>query len=252
MYSISEAEARSLKAQAMIAEKGRATFSVRLGLVGGHLGAAQLRTIAELADRFGDGTVHLTTRQGVEIPHVPFHRLEELRLALDAAGLKLAAAGRCVRGITACPGGYCACGVIDAQRLAQELHVRVGSRAGLPHKFKIAITGCRNSCVKPMVNDLGIMGVAHGFAVFVGGKVGKQPRWGDRLPMTIPDEATLFQVIDAILDFYVAHGHERERFGTTIDRAGLDRLFEFLPPSVANQPTASSPPASAAGSAVKL
>jgi dissimilatory sulfite reductase (desulfoviridin) alpha/beta subunit len=238
MHSISEAEVRTLKAKAMIAEKGRATFSVRLGVVGGHLGAAQLRAIAELAERFGDGTVHLTTRQGVEIPHVPFEGLEELRGALDEAGLKLAAAGKCVRGITACPGGYCACGVIDTQRLAQELHVRVGSRSGLPHKFKIAITGCRNSCVKPIINDLGIMGVAHGFAVFVGGKVGKQPRWGDRLPMTVPDEAALFQVIDAVLDFYVTYGHERERFGTTLDRTGLDRLIEFLPPPAVDQNTA--------------
>ncbi len=238
MRSLTETKLKALKAKSMIAEKGRATFSVRLGVVGGYLRAAQLRTIGELAERFGDGTVHLTTRQGIEIPHVPFKCLEALRVALDEAGLKLAAAGRCVRGITACPGGYCECGLIDAQRLAQELHVRVGSRSGLPHKFKIAITGCRNSCVMPVVNDIGIMGLAQGFAVFVGGKVGKQPRWGDRLPMTVPDEATLFQVIDAVLDFYVAYGHERERFGMTIDRAGLDRLLEFLPPSVVDESSA--------------
>ena len=85
-----------------------------------------------------------------------------------------------------------------------------------------------------MVNDLGIMGVAHGFAVFVGGKVGKKPRWGDRVPVTVPDEAALFETIEAILDFYVVHGQERERFGTTIDRVGLNRLLDWLPQTPAD------------------
>ena len=244
MQVLSQIEVNMLKGRAMIAEKGRATFSVRVGVVGGHLDSVQLRTIAELAERFGTGTVHLTTRQGLEIPHVPYEQLESLRAALEGAGLRLAAAGRCVRGITACPGDYCACGVIDSQRLAGALYARIGSRQDLPHKLKVAISGCRNSCVKPIVNDLGIMGVAQGFAVFVGGKVGKQPRWGDRLPMTVPDEAQLFEIIDAILDFYCTLGQERERFGTTIDRVGLNRLLEWLPQVNTGSPDAAVAPRS--------
>jgi dissimilatory sulfite reductase (desulfoviridin) alpha/beta subunit len=228
MTPLSHDELQSLKAQAMMAEKGRQQFSVRLSVIGGHVKALQLQAIAQLAERFGDGSVHLTTRQGVEIPHVPFENLEPLRAALEEAGLKLAAAGKCVRGITACPGSYCLHGSIDSQGLAARLHARVGARKGLPHKFKIAVAGCPNGCTKPQENDLGIMGRGKGFTVFVGGKMGKRPRWADPLPLEIAGEEQLLQVVEAVIDWFAAVGTLGERFGATIDRVGLDKLVEHL------------------------
>lgn len=228
MKTISTEELRTLKTQAMMAEKGGERFSVRLSVTGGHVQAAQLHVIAALAERFGDGSVHFTTRQGVEIPHVPYENLAPLRLALAEGGLKLASAGPCVRAIIACPGSSCPRGMIDSQGLAQRLHARVGMRDGLPHKFKIGISGCPNGCTKPKENDLGVMGRGKGFAVFVGGKMGKQPRWGDLLPEEISDEDRLMRIVDAVIDWYAAEGSPRERFGSTIDRVGLDRLIEHL------------------------
>ena len=228
MKSLSREELQSLKADAMMVEKGAERFSVRLRVVGGRFEAAHLKLVGDLAERFGDGHVHLTTRQGVEIPHVPFENLAPLRVALEAAGLKLAAAGRCVRGITACPGSYCLRGLIDCQGIAQRLQSRLGGRAGLPHKFKIGISGCPNGCTKPKENDLGIMGQGKGFAMFVGGKMGKQPRWADLLPLKIADEDRLFRVADAVIDWFAAEGQPGERFGSTIDRVGLDRLVDAL------------------------
>jgi len=229
MITISPEELQSLKAQAMMAEKGKERFSVRLSVIGGRLEGRQFQAIADIAQRFGDGSLHLTTRQGVEIPHVPLENLAPLRAALEAAGLRLAAAGKCVRGITACPGSYCVYGLIDSQGLAQKLHARVGAREGLPHKFKIGIAGCPNGCTKPKENDLGIQGKAAGFTVFVGGKMGKHPRWADMLPIQIQDETHLFKVVEAVIDWYAAEGRPGERFGATIDRAGIERLVQFLP-----------------------
>ncbi len=228
MATLSREQIAELKAQAMMIEKGGERFSVRLSVIGGHLEAAQLRTAADLAERFGAGCVHLTTRQGVEIPHVAFENLAPLRAALDEAGLKLAAAGRCVRGIVACPGTYCMHGAVDSQGLAQRLHARIGTRAGLPHKFKIAIAGCLNGCTKPLENDLGIAGRGRGFTVCVGGKMGKRPRLADVLPLEIQDEARLFQIVDAVIDWFAAEGKPGERFGATIDRVGLDALVQRL------------------------
>ena len=225
---LSHDELQTLKGQAMMAEKDRQRFSVRLGVTGGHLTAGQLQAVARLAERFGDGSVHLTTRQGVEIPHVPFENLEPLRAALDEAGLRLAAMGRCVRGITACPGSYCQHGLIDSQELAVKLHAHVGGRKGLPHKFKIAVAGCRNGCTKPQENDLGIMGGGKGFALFVGGKMGKRPRWADPLPLEIAGEEQLLRIVGSVIDWFAAVGTAGERFGATIDRVGLDKLVEHL------------------------
>ncbi|MGA2061093.1 MAG: hypothetical protein ABSG67_11475 [Thermoguttaceae bacterium] len=228
MKTISPEELKSLKAQAMMAEKGKERFSVRLSVIGGRMEAYQFQAIADLAQRFGDGSLHLTTRQGVEIPHVPPENLTPLRAALEAAGLRLAAAGKCVRGITACPGSYCVYGLIDSQGLAQRLHARVGARVGLPHKFKIGIAGCPNGCTKPKENDLGVQGRPAGFTVFVGGKMGKHPRWADILPIQIQDEEHLFKVVEGVIDWYAAEGRPGERFGATIDRVGMELLAQFI------------------------
>ncbi len=166
--------------------------------------------------------VHLTTRQGVEIPHVPYENLQPLGEALKQAGLRLAPAGKCVRSITACPGTYCKFGLVDTQSLAQRLHAEIGGRGGLPHKFKIGIAGCRNACTKPQENDFGIMGTAKGFVVFVGGKMGKNPRLADQLPFTIATESELLLIIEATLAWYAANGKDGERFGSTIYRRGID------------------------------
>ena len=225
---IAREQIESLKAQAMMAEKGATRFTVRLGVTGGHLKAEQLHAIATMAERFGDGSVHLTTRQGVEIPHVPFENLGPLRTAMEEARLPPAPAGKCVRSIIACPGSYCLHGMVDTQGLAQRLHTRIGARKGLPHKFKVAIAGCVNGCTKPKENDLGILGRKGSFTVLVGGKMGKQPRWADTLPLEICDEDQLFAVVEAVIDWFAAEGQTRERFGATIDRVGLNVLIEHL------------------------
>jgi dissimilatory sulfite reductase (desulfoviridin) alpha/beta subunit len=226
--AIPREQIEALKAQAMMAEKGARRFTVRLGATGGHLGAEQLLAIAAQAKRFGDGSVHLTTRQGLEIPHVPFENLGPLRTAMEEAGLPLAPAGKCVRSITACPGSYCLHGLVDTQGLAQRLHARIGARKGLPHKFKVAIAGCLNGCTEPKENDLGILGRKGAFTVFVGGKMGKQPRWADALSLDIRDEERLFAVVEAVIDWFAAEGQTRERFGATIDRVGINALIEHL------------------------
>jgi dissimilatory sulfite reductase (desulfoviridin) alpha/beta subunit len=221
---------QTLKAQAMIAEKGEERFTVRLSVVGGQLLAGHIQAIAQLAAQFGDGSVHLTTRQGLEIPHVMYENLAPLQAALEAAGVSLAATGNCVRSIIACPGMTCTHGVIDSQGLAQRLHAQFKTRKDLPHKFKIAIAGCVNGCTKPQENDLGIQGNVKGFTVLVGGKMGKQPRWADVLPLDIPDEAALFRVVQAAIDWFAANGNPGERFGSAIDRLGLESLTHACQP----------------------
>ncbi len=228
MNNLSAVELKALKAQAMMVEKGGQHFSVRLSVTGGCLSAAQLHTVVRLAEQFGDRCVHLTTRQGVEIPHVPAENLATMRQALEQAGMELAAMGRCVRGITACPGASCPRGLIDTQELAKQLQARVGGRNTLPHKFKIGISGCPNGCTKPQENDVGIMGRGKRFVVFVGGKMGKSPRWADALPIEVGDADGVLRLVEAAIDWYAAEGREGERFGATIDRVGLERLTEHL------------------------
>jgi dissimilatory sulfite reductase (desulfoviridin) alpha/beta subunit len=136
-------------------------FSLRLRVVGGQLSSAQLEAIGKLATRFGKGYVHMTSRQGVEIPFVPLDAIDEIKAELAKADLQPGACGPRLRTITACQGNtICPSGLIETSDLARELDARYFGRQ-MPHKFKIGITGCTNNCLKAEENDIGIKGALY-------------------------------------------------------------------------------------------
>jgi len=134
------------------------TFSLRLKVVGGNLTAEQLMTIAQMSQKYGDGHVHLTSRQGVEIPFIKLADVEQVKDELLAGGVSTGVCGPRVRTVTACQGSaVCPSGCIDTYNLALELSERYFGRQ-LPHKFKFGVTGCMNNCLKAEENDVGIKG----------------------------------------------------------------------------------------------
>ena len=133
-------------------------FSMRLKSVGGHFTAQQLGTIQAVAEKFGKGYVHLTSRQGIEIPFIHLDNVEEVKKTLAQGGVAVGVCGPRVRTITACQGSaVCPSGLIDTVKLAGEFDKRYGGRE-LPHKFKFGFTGCRNNCLKAEENDMGVKG----------------------------------------------------------------------------------------------
>lgn len=133
-------------------------FSMRLRVVGGQLQSGQLRAVSEISQKYGQGYVHMTSRQGIEIPFIRLEDIEVVKQELTQAGLQTGACGARVRTITACQGNtVCPSGLIDTTALAGILDERYFAR-DLPHKFKLGITGCRNNCLKAEENDLGIKG----------------------------------------------------------------------------------------------
>jgi dissimilatory sulfite reductase (desulfoviridin) alpha/beta subunit len=135
-------------------------FSLRLRVAGGQFGAAQLRKVSEVAERFGQGYVHFTSRQGLEIPFIALENISAVKAALGEAGISPGACGPQVRTVTACQGSaICPGGLIETSGLAKEIDLRYFG-AELPHKFKIGITGCPNNCLKAEENDLGVKGAA--------------------------------------------------------------------------------------------
>ena len=179
----------TLKKGGFMRQKQKNNFSLRLRVVGGNLTAKQLAKIAEVAENFGDGYVHLTSRQsiakienqsgvddmdaiidcadgimvargdmGVEIPFIKLDDVENVKAALAEGDVEPGVCGPRVRTITACQGqAICPSGCIDTYSLAKELDDRYFAKE-LPHKFKFGITGCQNNCLKSEENDLGIKG----------------------------------------------------------------------------------------------
>lgn len=147
-----------LKKGGFMRQKQKNCFSLRLKVVGGHLEAKQLSVIAEVAEKYGKGYVHLTSRQGVEIPFIKLDDIDDVKAALAKGDCEPGVCGPRVRTVTSCQGkAICPSGCIDTYALAQELSERFFAK-DLPHKFKFGVTGCQNNCLKAEENDIGIKG----------------------------------------------------------------------------------------------
>jgi len=136
-------------------------FNVRVLTVNGRLTTDTHRAIAEAADRFGSGEVALTTRLTMEIQGVKYENIEPLFAFLAEHGLSAGGTGAKVRPVVSCKGTTCQYGLCDTFSLSEKIHTRFYEGyhgVALPHKFKIAVGGCPNNCVKPELNDLGIIG----------------------------------------------------------------------------------------------
>jgi anaerobic sulfite reductase subunit C len=133
-------------------------FAVRLRVAGGNLTLEQLGTIQAVAAKYGQGYIHITTRQGMEIPFIHLSDIDAVREELLSGGVKMGVCGGTVRGIMACQGSHmCPHGRINAKELAEQLDAQFFA-APVPGKFKMAVTGCPRSCAKPQENDFGFEG----------------------------------------------------------------------------------------------
>jgi len=153
-----EVDYKALKNGGFMRQVQKNNFSLRLKVVGGNLTADQLITIAEISKKYGDGHIHLTSRQGVEIPFIKLSDVESVKTELEAGGVNTGVCGPRVRTVTACQGNeICPSGCIDTYPLAVDISRRYFGRE-LPHKFKFGVTGCVNNCLKAEENDIGVKG----------------------------------------------------------------------------------------------
>ncbi|MBQ3103699.1 MAG: (4Fe-4S)-binding protein [Oscillospiraceae bacterium] len=159
--TISADEIKRVKGQGFLNQKGTDLFNGRVITVNGKITADQALVIAEAAKLYGDGTMMFTTRLTVEVSGIHFDNIPAFQEYVAKAGLVTGGTGAMVRPVVSCKATTCQYGLYDAYSLSEKIHERFylgyhGVR--LPHKFKIACGGCPNNCVKPDLNDLGIIG----------------------------------------------------------------------------------------------
>ena len=138
--AITKEQIQSVKGRGFLRNRGTDCFSGRVVSIAGIYSAQDLSALSECANKYGNGKVIFTSRLSAEV--------------VGGTGAK-------VRPITACKGTTCVFGNIDTHSLAKVFHEKfyVGMReVKLPHKFKIGIGGCPNSCMKPSLNDVGVEG----------------------------------------------------------------------------------------------
>ena len=159
--TVSAADEKRVKALGFLSNKGTDNFSGRIITVNGKITARQQRCIADAAEKFGNGIVTYTTRLTVEVQGIPYDKIEDFRAFIAQEGLVTGGTGSLVRPVVSCKGTTCQYGLLDSFGLSEEIHHRFYEgyhTVKLPHKFKIAVGGCPNNCVKPDLNDLGIIG----------------------------------------------------------------------------------------------
>ena len=147
---------------------------IGLSIPVGRLPVAQMRAIADIADRFGSGEVRLTVWQNLLIPNIHTRHLADAERALAAAGLNYKA-GTVLSGTVACTGNQgCRFSATDTKTHAVVLANLIDERFPiLDQPINLHVTGCHHSCAQHYIGDLGLMGVKvggeEGYQVLIGG-----------------------------------------------------------------------------------
>ncbi|MDD6212849.1 MAG: C-GCAxxG-C-C family (seleno)protein, partial [Clostridiales bacterium] len=152
---------KRVKGLGFLHHKGTNKFNGRIITRNGRITNEECQVIAEAAKLYGDGHMMFTTRLTVEVSGIDYKDIDAFRAFVGKAGLETGGTGSKVRPVVSCKGTTCQYGLCDTYALSNEIHelfYKGYSDVSLPHKFKIAVGGCPNNCVKPDLNDLGIVG----------------------------------------------------------------------------------------------
>ncbi len=214
------------------------TYMVRVRVAGGTLTVDQARELASLATECGNGLLHVTTRQDVQLHDIAIGDTPAIMRRLMGVGLtSKGGGGNTVRNITACPyAGICPHECFDvtpcAHAVTEYLIPLVGSY-NLPRKYKIAFSGCAADCALAQVADLGFIAETRdgrpGFRVVAGGGMGANSRVADLLVdwMPAPD---VIRASEAVRRLFDKHGdranRHRARLRYVLERLGVDRFRE--------------------------
>lgn len=197
----------------------RIKFPVTPHIPGGLTTSKQLRQIADIADQYG-GSLKIVGN-AITIMGITLADGEKVIAELGCKGESFIA--KAVRSVSFCPGKpNCPRALQDSSSLGLELDEEFFGEE-LPGKLRIAVSGCPNCCVEPLVKDIGMYGTAQGYTLAVGGSSGLKAQIARVVAEKIPAEE-IAPIIRSILAYYRKQGKSKERLGQTIDRLGWDEF----------------------------
>ncbi|MET8648990.1 nitrite reductase large subunit NirB [Nocardia aurea] len=196
------------------------TFSVVPQMKGGVTDSAQLRKIADVADKFAVPMIKVTGGQRIDLLGVRKEDLPAVWADLDMpSGF---AYGKSFRTVKTCVGSdFCRYGVGDSTALGIALEQRFQGIAG-PGKMKLAVTGCPRNCAEALCKDLGVVAVDGGrWEIYVGGAAGAHIRKGDLLA-TVDTPERVIELAGRFLQYYREHANWLERTYAWVPRVGIE------------------------------
>jgi nitrite reductase (NADH) large subunit len=200
------------------------TYSVVPRMWGGLTNPRELRAIADVAEKFNIPTVKVTGGQRIDLLGVRKSDLPAVWDDLNAAGLVSGHAyGKALRTVKTCVGSeWCRFGTQDSTGLGVKLE-RMCWGSWMPHKVKLAVSGCPRNCAEATIKDLGVVCVEAGYDIVVGGNGGIEVRVTDPLVRVATEEEVL-EYTGAFLQLYREQAHYLERTAPWIVRVGIDHV----------------------------
>ena len=197
------------------------TYSVVPRIWGGITSPSELRSIADIAEKYKVPTVHITGGQRIDLLGVTKENLPKMWGDLVAAGFVSGHAyGKSLRTVKTCVGSdWCRFGTQDSTDLGIKVEQMTWG-SWTPHKFKIAVSGCPRNCAEVTIKDFGVVCVDSGYELHVGGNGGMKVRVTDFL-CKVETEAEVLEYCGAFMQVYREEAHYVERTAPWIERVGL-------------------------------
>ena len=159
--TLSPDDIKRVKGMGFLQCVGTDNFNARVITRNGKITVSEMKKIADAAEKFGNGEIAFTTRLNCEVQAIPYEKIDDFIAFLAEEGLEVGGTGPKIRPIVSCKGTTCQYGLCDTYGLSRKVHDMFFKGYGnvkISHKFKIAVGGCPNNCVKPDLNDVGISG----------------------------------------------------------------------------------------------
>ncbi|TFV50349.1 nitrite reductase large subunit NirB [Blastococcus sp. TF02A-35] len=202
------------------------TFSVVPQMKGGVTTPAQLRRIADVAEKYEVPMVKVTGGQRIDLLGV---RKEDLPAMWNDLGMPSGYAyGKSFRTVKTCVGSdFCRFGLDDSTQLGIDLETRFQGIES-PAKMKLAVVGCPRNCAEAYVKDVGVVAVGNGrWEVYIGGAAGASVRKGDLLA-TVEGRDAVMTLAGRFMQYYRENANWLERTYDFVPRIGLERIKAVL------------------------
>ena len=198
------------------------TYSVVPRMWGGLTNPRELRAIADVVEKFNAPMVKVTGGQRLDIFGIKKEDLPAVWADLNAAGMVSGHAyGKSLRTVKTCVGSeWCRFGTQDSTGLGVKAE-RMTWGSWMPHKFKIAVSGCPRNCAEATIKDFGIVCVDSGYELHVGGNGGIHVRVTDLL-CKVSTEQEALDYCAAFTQLYREEARYLERTAPWIERVGVD------------------------------
>ncbi|MFV2057141.1 MAG: nitrite reductase large subunit NirB [Thiohalomonadales bacterium] len=221
------------RAHANIQKDG--TYSVIPRIWGGVTNPNELRAIADVVDKFEIPTIKFTGGQRLDLLGVKKQDLKPVWADLNKAGLVSGHAyGKALRTVKTCVGQeWCRFGTQNSMSMGVKLE-KLTWGSWMPHKFKMAVSGCPRNCAEATIKDFGIVAVDSGWELHVGGNGGIKVRATDLL-CKVTTEEEVYEYACAFVQLYREDAHYLERTAPWIERKGLSHVKEAMVDDEANR-----------------